>query len=775
MVTLGNCRGQTVGGRTHDGRFVPHVTVEPLPRPSGILHTLRHPPVHSGTVTREKECIKVRASRADSGCRQTSLAECEARPVFSVPVWLAEALGSMLLAGICGAMYAKGREKFMAYWLLGWVLVMPAASLMSLPEVSAPIAVLYEVPRIAACYFLLRGNHEFYGRPIPRIYERWAAATLAWALIGLPSLYNLLPKPYVVSLIFPSFVFQATAFIVSGVLFLRAPGTRPLGGRLAGWGYVLMGLHVLDYPLLYKWPGVVKWGYIAAFLLGVTAALGSFLAYFDRREQEARRETLAKEEAEAALIASEARYHELADLLPETVYEVDPSGNLTFGNRAGFTSFGYSPDELSHGLNVFDMIAPEQIDRAKRNLGRVLSDEPRMGNEYIGLRKDGSRFPVIIRGNPIVRGGKVVGMRGIIVDITDLKDAQDQLRFLSLHDTLTGLFNRTYFEEQVRRIQQSQSQPAGIIVCDMDGLKLVNDTLGHSTGDRLLTVAAGLLAGVFRQADVIARVGGDEFAVLMLDLVPDPKVILEGACRRLQESVEAYNAGHAELPLSISVGYAIGQDSGDLDQLFKEADDHMYRQKLHRSQSVRNSIVQTMMKTLEARDYATEHHAERLEKMVTGVALALGFPSQRIADLRLLAQFHDIGKVGIPDHILFKSGSLTPRQREEINRHSEIGYRIARAAPDLAPIADWILKHHEWWNGNGYPLGLKGEDIPLECRILAIADAYDAMTSERPYRKKLTAEKAVEELDRCAGTQFDPHLVQVFIGQLALRSETVAT
>ncbi|MEX0974519.1 MAG: hypothetical protein WD024_04075 [Bacillota bacterium] len=104
--------------------------------------------------------------------------------MFSVPVWLAEALGSMLLAGICGAMYAKGREKFMAYWLLGWVLVMPAASLMSLPEVSAPIAVLYEVPRIAACYFLLRGNHEFYGRPIPRIYERWAAATLAWALSG---------------------------------------------------------------------------------------------------------------------------------------------------------------------------------------------------------------------------------------------------------------------------------------------------------------------------------------------------------------------------------------------------------------------------------------------------------------------------------------------------------------------------------------------------------------------------------------------------------------
>jgi HD-GYP domain-containing protein (c-di-GMP phosphodiesterase class II) len=134
----------------------------------------------------------------------------------------------------------------------------------------------------------------------------------------------------------------------------------------------------------------------------------------------------------------------------------------------------------------------------------------------------------------------------------------------------------------------------------------------------------------------------------------------------------------------------------------------MYREKLHRSQSARNSIVQTMLKTLEARDYATEHHAERLEKLVTAMARAMKIPPQRIADLRLLAQFHDIGKVGVSDTILFKPSPLTPKQRQEINRHSEIGYRIAQAAPDLAPIADAILKHHEWWDGRGYPLGLKG-------------------------------------------------------------------
>ena len=157
----------------------------------------------------------------------------------------------------------------------------------------------------------------------------------------------------------------------------------------------------------------------------------------------------------------------------------------------------------------------------------------------------------------------------------------------------------------------------------------------------------------------------------------------------------------------------------------------MYRIKLHSSQSTRSAIVQTLMKALEARDYITEGHADRLQELVAIVALSLGLPERSIGDLRLLAQFHDIGKVGIPDRILFKKGSLTNQEFAEMKQHCEIGHRIALSAPDLVPIADWILKHHEWWNGKGYPLGLKGEEIPLECRILAIADAYDAMTSDQ--------------------------------------------
>jgi len=169
------------------------------------------------------------------------------------------------------------------------------------------------------------------------------------------------------------------------------------------------------------------------------------------------------------------------------------------------------------------------------------------------------------------------------------------------------------------------------------------------------------------------------------------------------------------------------------------------------------------MKALEARDFITEGHATRLQSLVASVAEAIGLPERCINDLRLLAQFHDIGKVGLPDRILFKPDSLTREEYIEMQWHCEIGHRIALSAPDLSPIVDLILKHHEWWNGGGYPLGIKGEEIPVECRILAIADAYDAMTSDRPYRKAMAHMEAVEELKRCSGTQFDPDLVSRFI------------
>ena len=332
---------------------------------------------------------------------------------------------------------------------------------------------------------------------------------------------------------------------------------------------------------------------------------------------------------------------------------------------------------------------------------------------------------------------------------------------MSLHDPLTGLYNRAFFEEEMNRLGDGRHDPVGLIMCDIDGLKLVNDTLGHNAGDSLLVAAAGVLKNAFREGDMIARIGGDEFAVL---LSRSDNNTVENIYNRVQKAIETYNAAGPDIPVSMSIGFATRIDpSTSMRELFKKADNNMYREKICHMQSARDAIVQTMMKALDERDFIAGGHARRLQDLVTDMATGISLAESRIADLRLLAKFHDIGKVGVPDSLLYKPDALTCEEYIEVQRHCEIGHRIAMLATDLIPITDWILKHHEWWNGNGYPLGLKGEDIPLECRILAIADAYDAMTSDRPYREAMTKGKALEEIKLCAGTQFDPHLVEVFV------------
>lgn len=353
----------------------------------------------------------------------------------------------------------------------------------------------------------------------------------------------------------------------------------------------------------------------------------------------------------------------------------------------------------------------------------------------------------------------------VVRDITKRKNDEKRIFEMSMHDSLTGLFNRNYFEEKLMSLKNEKTQNVGIIVCDIDGLKLVNDTLGHAQGDELIKNAASILKICCKEEDTIARIGGDEFVVIISNTSEEE---LETYANKIANKTEQLNVLEPIIMVSISVGYAISSDNNELQMVFREADSHMYREKLHHHQSKRSKNIELLSKMLEARDFITEGHGERLQTLTTELSKVIRLSEPEINDISLFAQFHDLGKIGIPDSILFKPGRLDDTEIVNMKRHTEIGYRIAKASPDLAHISDWILKHHERWDGKGYPYGLKGEEIPIQCRILAIVDAYDAMINDRPYRKAMSKEMAIEEIIKCAGTQFDPVLAEKFIKLLIL-------
>lgn len=381
--------------------------------------------------------------------------------------------------------------------------------------------------------------------------------------------------------------------------------------------------------------------------------------------------------------------------------------------------------------------------------------------EFRILTKDGSVRWISCVTRPVYNEkGEYCGLRGSHQDITDRKHAEEQLHFVSLHDSLTGFRNRASFEKELSAFAQPEFLPVSIIACDVDGLKFVNDTLGHDAGDKLLVTVAAILKRHFPPDASIYRVGGDEFIVVLP--ANDGKAAAE-TCRALRKTIAGHNAGNGAV-VSVSTGFAASDaDSADMAALVKEADDNMYREKLNHSQDIRSTTITALTAAVGDLDFDIVGHAGHVQKLASLLGEESGLSNKSMAGLQLLAQFHDVGKLGVPRNILFKEGQLTAKEREKIERHAEIGYRIAISTPDLAPIADLILKHHEWWNGNGYPLRLREEQIPLECRILAIADAYDAMINDRPYRTAMTHNQALAEIERCAGTQFDPRLVKIFI------------
>ncbi|MCX7795117.1 MAG: diguanylate cyclase [bacterium] len=354
--------------------------------------------------------------------------------------------------------------------------------------------------------------------------------------------------------------------------------------------------------------------------------------------------------------------------------------------------------------------------------------------------------------------GSIVGAVEHVRDITEKKELEERLRFLSFHDILTGLYNRTFFQEELRRLDTSRSLPLGILMGDVDGLKLVNDVFGHKEGDRLLTEAGKILKMSCRKEDIVARWGGDEFVILFPNVTKD---ILDRIVERIYNNFQTQRS--LKIPLSISLGYAIKyKPEEDVEDIVREAESNMYRRKLSESRKIKEFVMKFLLDTLQKTTYETLEHMEEVEKFSARLGEVLGLEGKELEDLILTARLHDIGMITIPKEILEKE-KLSQEEWEIIKRHTSAGYRIALSTPEFAGIADYILSHHEHWDGTGYPQGLGGNNIPLISRIISIVDAFVSMREERPYRKAKSMEETVEELKTCSGSQFDPELVKIFI------------
>lgn len=342
--------------------------------------------------------------------------------------------------------------------------------------------------------------------------------------------------------------------------------------------------------------------------------------------------------------------------------------------------------------------------------------------------------------------------------LNELEKRNMELINLSYHDKLTGLKNRAYMDKCFSELDNNKKINYSIIMGDVNGLKLVNDTFGHKEGDKLICCMAKKLAGVVEEDDIVGRWCGDEFIVITKN--KDEQYVDKLIKKINREFNKVSNCGFV---ISMALGSANSSEILKASEVMNIAEENMYRCKIVEAGSSRNATIRLLQKTLYEKHHDTEEHTQRVKELSTKLGEQIGLSQEKLNQLELLSLLHDIGKIGIPEHILMKPGKLTNEEWETMKRHTEIGYRIAKATPGLEHVANEILSHHERYDGTGYPRGLKGEEIPILSRIINIADSFDVMTHKRVYKDANDCNYAIEELERCSGTQFDPVLVEQFL------------
>lgn len=449
------------------------------------------------------------------------------------------------------------------------------------------------------------------------------------------------------------------------------------------------------------------------------------------------------------------------------VISTDSQGMITIMNPVAEKLTGWSKQEAyEKSLEEVLIIIDELNQKIRKNPAKKVLETGKVieiDNHSILISKNKDVIPIENSAAPIRdKDGNIAGVVIVLRDVTDKREKLNEIKYLSMHDQLTGLYNRWYMVDAMRRLESRRNLPFAIMVIDVNGLKLVNDAFGHKMGDELLKAVSKILKDIVRTEDIIGRTGGDEFLILLPNT---DEVQADKIKKRIKEATSLEKLD--SIIISVAIGYAIKKEKDEnLQNIMIAADNQMYKDKLTYGKTMRSQTIERVVRNINNKYDEEQIHIERVSQYCESIAIAMGLSQKEVQDIKTVGVLHDIGKIIVPPELLNKTGQLTDKEFEVIRKHSETGYQILKSVDEYIQIAEDVLYHHERWDGKGYPTGLKGEGIPLNSRIIAVADAYEAMTAKRVYQKTKTKEEAITELKRCAGTQFDPAIVKIFIEKI---------
>ena len=461
---------------------------------------------------------------------------------------------------------------------------------------------------------------------------------------------------------------------------------------------------------------------------------------------------------EKKLKSLEERYRTIFEHGPMGILLLNSEGKVLQANKTLLEYSGYNKSELV-GSSIFETVVLEENKEAAQNfIEQILAGKD---VEYIGesIRKDGEVFPILFKERSVEIPGQGPCVLSMQLDYTKYKKQQQKIKYIGYHDQLTTTYNRSYIEKELQKYKKTSSLTLAVVMIDINGLTLVNESFGYEKGDQLLVEVADKIKTFLGEKDILGRWSGDEFIILKPQ--SSKEEILE-----LRETVDAYceSTAEDEIPVSLGFGSAFKKDlNTDIYQVINQADRNMNQDKLTKARSSKNKFVKNLINTLGAKSSETKEHALRMTSLAFNLGDKLNLSHDKLNKLNLLATLHDIGKVTISEKILNKPEKLTEEEWKIIKSHPVKGAAIADSSEEFSSIAKFILHHHEHWDGNGYPDGLEGGEIPLLSRIITLVDSYDVMTNERPYKKPMSKKDALEEIRCCADSQFDPELTAEFI------------